>query len=275
MSSSVIFVGLLIGFLALSCAQLLPLEEVKTLETISRKLRNPHWKNISQSSCQDGGAGFFKYFAKQIFSKVTCKCSFPNNTCHVTIIEMKGLNLTGVIPEELGNLTQLEKIDFTRNYISGSIPASLSRSPIRFLYLWGNRLSGLIPTDGFTLLRELELEDNQFEGPLPQNLGKLTQLEKIHLSGNNFTGTIPESYKNLKNLIDFRIGGSQLSGKIPEFIGNWSKLKKLDLQGASLDGPIPYTISSLKYVKQLMISDLNGPSMPFPTLRYMKDIQIL
>ncbi|RXI02894.1 hypothetical protein DVH24_002972 [Malus domestica] len=275
MSSSVIFVGLLIGFLALSCAQLLPLEEVKTLETISRKLRNPHWKNISQSSCQDGGAGFFKYFAKQIFSNVTCKCSFPNHTCHVTVIEMKGLNLTGVIPEELGNLTRLEKIDFTRNYISGSIPASLSRSPIRFLYLLGNRLNGLIPTDSFTLLRELDLEDNQFEGPLPQNLGKLTQLEKILFSGNNFTGTIPESYRNLKNLIDFRIGGSQLSGKIPEFIGNWSKLQKLDLQGASLEGPIPYTIFSLKYVTELMISDLNGPSMPFPTLRYMKGIRIL
>nr|XP_028956503.1 probable LRR receptor-like serine/threonine-protein kinase At1g53430 [Malus domestica] len=183
MSSSVIFVGLLIGFLALSCAQLLPLEE-----------------------------DF---------------CCFVRMVAVGFVFEMKGLNLTGVIPEELGNLTRLEKIDFTRNYISGSIPASLSRSPIRFLYLLGNRLNGLIPTDSFTLLRELDLEDNQFEGPLPQNLGKLTQLEKILFSGNNFTGTIPESYRNLKNLIDFRIGGSQLSGKIPEFIGNWSKLQKL------------------------------------------------
>ncbi|KAB2623546.1 LRR receptor-like serine/threonine-protein kinase [Pyrus ussuriensis x Pyrus communis] len=56
----------------------------------------------------------------------------------------------------------------------------------------------------------------------------------------------------------------------------WEGLRSAgDLQGASLEGPIPYTISSLKYVTELMISDLNGPSMPFPTLRYMKDIQIL
>nr|XP_028956501.1 probable LRR receptor-like serine/threonine-protein kinase At1g53430 [Malus domestica] len=200
MSSSVIFVGLLIGFLALSCAQLLPLEE-----EISNPRRLP------------SGIAKIKHEAFKSSSEPT----------KMEVLEMKGLNLTGVIPEELGNLTELEKIDFTRNYISGSIPASLSRSPIRLLYLLGNQLSGLIPTDGFTLLRELELEDNQFEGPLPQNLGRMTQLERILLSGNNFTGTIPESYRNLKNLIVFRIGGSQLSGKIPEFIGNWSKLQIL------------------------------------------------
>ncbi|XP_048441873.1 probable LRR receptor-like serine/threonine-protein kinase At1g53440 [Pyrus x bretschneideri] len=275
MSSSVIVVGLLMGLLALSCAQLLPLEEVKTLETISRKLHNPHWKNISQTSCQDGGVGFFKHFTAHIFSNVTCKCSFANNTCHVKIIKLKGLNLTGVIPEEFGDLTHLEEIDLTHNYISGSIPASLSRCPIRSLYLLGNRLSGSIPAGDFTLLRELVLEDNQFEGPLPQNLGRLTHLERLLLSANDFTGTIPESYGYLKNLIDFRIGGSQLSGKIPEFIGNWSKLQKLDLQGTSMEGPIPYTISSLKDLKELMISDLDGPSMPFPTLKYMKNIQIV
>ncbi|KAB2623553.1 LRR receptor-like serine/threonine-protein kinase [Pyrus ussuriensis x Pyrus communis] len=274
MSSSVIVVGLLMGLLALSCAQLLPLEEVKTLETISRKLHNPHWKNISQTSCQDGGVGFFKYFTAHIFCNVTCKCSFAN-TCHVRIIKLKGLNLTGVIPEEFGDLTHLEEIDLTHNYISGSIPASLSRCPIRSLYLLGNRLSGSIPVGDFTLLRELVLEDNHFEGPLPQNLGRLTHLERLLLSANDFTGTIPESYGYLKNLIDFRIGGSQLSGKIPEFIGNWSKLQKLDLQGTSMEGPIPYTISSLKDLKELMISDLNGPSMPFPTLKYMKNIQIV
>ncbi|XP_048441869.1 probable LRR receptor-like serine/threonine-protein kinase At1g53430 [Pyrus x bretschneideri] len=202
MSSSVIFVGLLIGFLALSCAQLLPLEE-ENYETLTGRI------------------------SAKVLAKMVEQASSNTLLTKFSAIELKGLNLTGVIPEELGNLTQLEKIDFTRNYISGSIPASLSRSPIRFLYLLGNRLSGLIPSGDFTLLRELDLKDNQFEGPLPLNLGRLTQLERILLSGNNFTGTIPESYRNLKNLIDFRIGGSQLSGKIPEFIGNWSKLQKL------------------------------------------------
>ncbi|RXH84042.1 hypothetical protein DVH24_026941 [Malus domestica] len=222
---------------------------VKILETISKKLHNTHW-NISQSSCQDGGAGFYKYFTDDILSNVTCNCSFPSNTCHVTIIEMKGLNLTGVIPEELGNLTHLEAIDLTRNYINGSIPASLSRAPFRALNLLGNRLSGSIPIDGFTMLTELVLEDNQFEGHLPQNIGKLTNLKRLLLSANNFTGTIPDSYGNLKNLTDF------------------------DMQGTSLEGPIPSIISSLKNLTELRISDLNGSS-PFPNLEDMKDIELV
>ncbi|ONI12340.1 hypothetical protein PRUPE_4G158000 [Prunus persica] len=280
-STSKIVFALVLGFLALNCftgfesnAQLLPLEEVRTLETISTKLHNTLW-NISRSSCQGGGSGFYRYFTDNILSNVTCNCSFANNTCHVTNIELKGLNLTGVIPDEFGNLTHLEEIDLTRNYINGSIPASLSRAPLRILSLLGNRLSGSIPAaiGDFTMLRELVLEDNQFDGPLPQSLGKLTDLERLLLSANNFTGTIPESLGNLKKLDDFRIDGSRLSGKIPSFIGNWTNLERLDMQGTSMEGPIPSTISLLKNLTQLRISDLNGSSMPFPNLTDTKNLE--
>ncbi|KHN19489.1 Putative LRR receptor-like serine/threonine-protein kinase, partial [Glycine soja] len=71
------------------------------------------------------------------------------------------------------------------------------------------------------------LEDNQLEGPLPQSLGKMSNLLRLLLSANNFTGIIPDTYGNLKNLTQFRIDGSSLSGKIPSFIGNWTKLDRL------------------------------------------------
>ncbi|XP_021814907.1 probable LRR receptor-like serine/threonine-protein kinase At1g53430 [Prunus avium] len=282
-STSKIVFALALGFLALNCftgfesnAQLLPLEEVRTLGTISTKLHNTLW-NINRSSCQNGGSGFYRYFTNNILSNVTCNCSFANNTCHVTNIELKGLNLTGVIPDEFGNLTHLEEIDLTRNYINGSIPASLSRAPLRILSLLGNRLSGSIPTaiGDFTMLRELVLEDNQFDGPLPQSLGKLTDLERLLLSANNFTGTIPESLGNLKKLVDFRIDGSRISGKIPSFIGNWTNLDRLDMQGTSMEGPIPSTLSLLKNLTELRISDLNGSSMPFPNLTDTKNLEVV
>ncbi|PQP92376.1 hypothetical protein Pyn_05438 [Prunus yedoensis var. nudiflora] len=204
-STSKIVFALALGFLALNCftgfesnAQLLPLEEVRTLETISTKLHNTLW-NISRSSCQNGGSGFYRYFTDNILSNVTCNCSFANNTCHVTNIELKGLNLTGVIPDEFGNLTHLEEIDLTRNYINGSIPASLSRAPLRILSLLGNRLSGSIPTaiGDFTMLRELVLEDNQFDGPLPQSLGKLTDLERLNFLPDFILDVIPSFCEQL------------------------------------------------------------------------------
>ncbi|BBH01630.1 Leucine-rich repeat transmembrane protein kinase [Prunus dulcis] len=251
---------------------------VRTLETISTKLHNTLW-NISRSSCQGGGSGFYRYFTDNILSNVTCNCSFANNTCHVTNIELKGLNLTGVIPDEFGNLTHLEEIDLTRNYINGSIPASLSRAPLRILSLLGNRLSGSIPAaiGDFTMLRELVLEDNQFDGPLPQSLGKLTDLERLLLSANNFTGTIPESLGNLKKLDDFRIDGSRLSGKIPSFIGNWTNLERLHIHGRphSFHHLFVEKLNSIVRARSsiLRISDLNGSSMPFPNLTDTKNLE--
>ncbi|XP_050371084.1 probable LRR receptor-like serine/threonine-protein kinase At1g53430 [Argentina anserina] len=271
-----------VGFLLLICftgfethAQLLPLQEVKALETISQKLQNSFWNNISQSSCQNVGSSFNKNITDDFRSNVTCDCTFANNTCHVTIIEMKGLNLTGILPEEFGNLTHLQELDLTRNYINGSIPTGISRAPLRILSLLGNRLSGSIPKEigDIATLTDLVLEDNQLEGPLPENLGSLSSLSRLLLSANNFTGKIPESFGNLKNLTDIRIDGSRISGKMPTFIGNWTKLDRLDMQGTSMEGPIPSTISLLTNLTELRISDLNESSMPFPNLEDLKILE--
>ncbi|KAH1222936.1 putative LRR receptor-like serine/threonine-protein kinase [Glycine max] len=260
-----------------SNAQLLPQDEVKLLQAISDKVENLNWK-VTQRSC-NGDRGFdnrniSRDNKSQIIRNVTCDCSFNNNTtCHVTSIALKGLNISGPIPDEFGNLTRLEILDLTWNNFNGSIPKSLGRlSSVVNLSLLGNRLTGSIPSEigDMASLQELNLEDNQLEGPLPQSLGKMSNLLRLLLSANNFTGIIPDTYGNLKNLTQFRIDGSSLSGKIPSFIGNWTKLDRLDLQGTSLDGPIPSVISYLTNLTELRISDLKGPTMTFPNLKNLK-----
>ncbi|XP_010644095.1 probable LRR receptor-like serine/threonine-protein kinase At1g53430 [Vitis vinifera] len=262
-----------------SHAQDIPEDEVKALNTISSKLNisaklnNSYW-SVSQSSCREG-RDFNVNITSEIRSLVTCNCTFVNSTvCHVTNIQLKGLNLTGVLPAEFGSLKYLQELDLTRNYFNGSIPTSFSRLPLVNLSLLGNRLSGSIPKEigGIATLEELILEDNQLEGPLNENLGNLGRLRRLLLSGNNFTGTIPQNFRNLKNLTDFRIDGNNLFGKIPDLIGNWTKLDKLFLQGTSMEGPIPSTISQLKNLTELMISNLNGASMSFPDLQDMKNM---
>ncbi|KAL5564977.1 hypothetical protein UlMin_028141 [Ulmus minor] len=277
------------GFLALYCingfgysAQLLPEDEVQTLQTISQKLElSRFWNNISQSSCNQLDKDFNNTIIvdKKIQHNVTCDCTYDNNTvCHVNKIELKGLNLTGVIPDELGNLTHLEILDLSRNYFHGSISQTFSAAPLNFLSVLGNRLNGPIPEyiGDFTTLKDLVLRDNQFEGFLPQQLGHLSNLERLILSGNNFTGTIPETFGNLKNLTDFRIDGTGLSGTIPRFIGNWTRLFRLDMQGTSMEGPVPSNISLLKNLTELRISDLGGSSnIPFPSLSGLINLQRL
>ncbi|XP_062086894.1 probable LRR receptor-like serine/threonine-protein kinase At1g53440 [Humulus lupulus] len=259
---------------------------VQILKTISRKLPplSDIWKNITPNSCMNrNSSGFNTTISTKpydILSIVTCSdsCSSQNATfCHVKEIKLKGLNLVGVLPEEFGNLTHLEVIDLSGNYISGSIPRSFSRLPLRILAVLGNRLSGSIPPEigNISTLTELVLEANLFDGHLPPELGRLRNLQRLLLSANNFTGPIPETFGKLLNLTDFRIDGTRISGSIPALIGNWTNLGRLNMQGTSMEGPLPSSISNLKNLTELRISDLVRPSTTFPNLRDLKLLQVL
>ncbi|KAK2414813.1 Leucine-rich repeat transmembrane protein kinase [Trifolium repens] len=252
-------------FVALNCflqefgsnAQLIPQDEVKSLQAISDKLKNVKWKVTEHSCIDDGGFNNDNIIDTEndIARNVTCDCNFQNNTvCHVTSIFLKGQNIAGVMPSEFGNLTEL-----------------------KVLSLSGNGLSGPIPTEigDITSLEDLVLENNELGGPLPPSLGNLSNLKRLLLSSNNFAGTIPESFGKLKNLTAFSIDGSSLSGQIPSFIGNWTKLDRLNMQGTSMEGPIPSTISELKLLTELRISDLTGSTMTFPSLKDLKNLQLL
>ncbi|KAF7822595.1 putative LRR receptor-like serine/threonine-protein kinase [Senna tora] len=262
-----------------SIAQLIPQDEVEALQAISDKLTNVNW-NVSQRSCS-GDAGFHNVTTSgnDIITNIICNCTFQNDTvCHVTNILLKGQNISGVLPTEFGNLTELKQLDLSRNYLNGSIPTSFKAIPLVNLSLLGNRISGSIPTEiaEIATLEELVLEDNQLEGALPPSLGNLSNLRRLLLSANNFTGTIPETYGSLKNLTDFRIDGSTLSGSIPSFIGNWTKIDILNMQGTGMAGPIPSTISNLTIITELRISDLNGSTtMTFPNLKDLKSLERL
>ncbi|KAG6793754.1 hypothetical protein POTOM_002977 [Populus tomentosa] len=280
---------------------------MQILQTISYKLKNNNWTTIDRTSCSS--AQWKLYISDppkndRIQSNVTCDCTFENNTvCHVISFKLKGFNLTGVLPVEFRNLTQLREIilpffllyddlnfrmtemkhpslysDLSRNYLNGSIPGSLAELPnLQSLSLLANRLSGSIPREigSFATLKSLVLEDNLLGGSLHPDLGNLKSLERLLLSANNFSGTIPDTFGNLKNLNDFRIDGSELSGKIPDFIGNWTNITTLDLQGTSMEGPIPSTISLLKKLTTLRISDLKGSSSTFPNLKDMTNMKKL
>ncbi|KAG7657371.1 Malectin domain [Arabidopsis suecica] len=280
-TEKVVYVLLLI-FICLenfgSNAQLLPEDEVQTLRTIFRKLQN-QTVNIERTSCLDRKWNFVAESTSKLpTSNITCDCTFnASSVCRVTNIQLRGFNLRGIIPPEFGNLTRLTEIDLVLNFLSGTIPTTLSQIPLEILAVTGNRLSGPFPPQlgQITTLTDVIMESNLFTGQLPPNLGNLRSLKRLLISSNNITGRIPESLSNLKNLTNFRIDGNSLSGKIPDFIGNWTRLVRLDLQGTSMEGPIPASISNLKNLTELRITDLRGPTSPFPDLQNMTNMERL
>ncbi|KAI3981030.1 hypothetical protein MKX01_036576 [Papaver californicum] len=191
--------------------------------------------------------------------------------------QLKQLRVTGELPDEFANLSYLQEIDLNVKYLSGSIPKAWKTLPLVNLAMLGNNIGGSIPKEiaEIVTLQHLVLTDNQLEGPLPPELGKLTRLTQLALSGNNFTGVLPATFANLKNMGDFKIAGTSISGKIPDFFGNWTQLTELDIRGTSMEGPIPTTIFHLKNLTTLRVSDLKGPNTPFPDFQDMNKMSQL
>ncbi|KAB2605480.1 leucine-rich repeat receptor-like serine/threonine-protein kinase [Pyrus ussuriensis x Pyrus communis] len=275
---SLFFVACFVTF-AFGAARL-PNDEVQTLKEIAKTLGKTDWDFSGDANPCSGQLPWTDPSPLKGFDKsIICNCSFENRTvCHITGIILKSQDLQGTLPLELVNLTYLQEIDLTRNYLSGTIPPVWSSLPLLLnISLVGNHLTGSIPKElgDITTLKSLDISFNNFSGPLPLELGSLANIERMLLSSNNFNGELPKTFAKLTKIKDFRISDSQFSGQIPDFIGNWKNLEKLLIQASGLTGPIPSGIFLLTSLTDLRITDLSGPESPIPSLDKMKKMKTL
>ncbi|KAL6584045.1 hypothetical protein OROMI_003334 [Orobanche minor] len=91
----------------------------------------------------------------------------------------------------------------------------------------GNLLTGNIPSElgKLTDLFDLNVANNHFEGPIPDNLSSCTNLN-VHLSYNNFRGPIPVELSQIGNLDTLDLSNNRLSGHMPSSLGDLEHLLK-------------------------------------------------
>ncbi len=111
---------------------------------------------------------------------------------------------------------------------------------------------------------ELSLINNDLSGPIPPELGDLTELSKLELDLNALTGPIPPELGNLTNLRHFSLDGNELTGSIPPELGNLSNLWILSLWDTGVSGSIPPELGKLTNVwyLRLLNNNLSGPIPP-------------
>ena len=142
--------------------------------------------------------------------------------------------LSGEIPPELGNLSNLEWLYLGFNGLSGEIPPELgSLSNLVNLVLGGNQLSGQIPPElgNLSNLTVLDLFENQLSGEIPPELGNLSNLQVLRLYSNGLGGSIPSELGNLTSLEWLYLGDNPLSGAVPVELGSLPNLTQLGLFG--------------------------------------------
>ena len=116
-------------------------------------------------------------------------------------------------------------------------------------------LIGPIPPElgDLSQLRTLALEGNELKGPIPPELGNLSHLTQLHLGDNSLIGPIPPELGNLTQLTDLELLDNELTGAIPPELANLSSLTLLNLSQNELAGPIPPDLANLSSLETLAL----------------------
>jgi Leucine-rich repeat (LRR) protein len=176
----------------------------------------------------------------------------------VTSIILPYNNLTGKLPSELGDLSELMILYLNNNAIGDTLPEHLgSLTNLESLYIMRNNFTGGIPDSigNLSSLQEFYADYNNFNDTIPHQIGNLSSLRELKLNNNNVSGTIPPSLGDLSSLTILDLNANALSGSIPPELGRLGSLYTLDLSSNQLTGSIPDSLENLYSVTTLDLSD--------------------
>lgn len=157
-----------------------------------------------------------------------------NTNNRVSVINLNENNVTGNLPPEIGNLSELQLLKLYNNDFQGVIPIEIEK---------------------LTNLRELELDNNNFTGQIPTQISNLVELETLWLNNNNLSGEIPNEIWNLTNIKNLYLGNNELvlTNGIPEEIKKLTKLETLHLSNIALEQPLTNELWNLGELNRLFL----------------------
>ncbi|KAJ3076966.1 hypothetical protein HDU98_010260 [Podochytrium sp. JEL0797] len=145
-------------------------------------------------------------------------------------------NLGGSIPNEMGMLLNLTRLDLAQNNLVHEIPAELGELLcLTDLYLNNNMLTGWIPVELGKLvkLKCMSLHGNLLSGRIPIELGNAIALEFLYLDHNCLLGTLPFQLGQLVALVELTLEENAFEGLVPWEWSNLILLKEISLMGSN------------------------------------------
>lgn len=167
-------------------------------------------------------------------------------------------DLSGSIPDCIGELPALDYLDMSNNKLVGCLPSSISKlTALKELKLHYNQLSGTIPSEisHLTSLRGLHLESNAFTGQIPVAMCSMISLTKLNLGLSQLSGCIPPEIVTLVNIQELKLNNNNLTGEIPKNLSRLTNLKMLCLNDNKLEGTIPEELGTMTSLKKLHLNN--------------------
>jgi Leucine-rich repeat (LRR) protein len=166
----------------------------------------------------------------------------------VHTLDLRDNGLANNLPENLGNLHELQRLFLVNNSLTGRIPLGIMNlQHVQYLHLSNNNFGGQIPGNIGKLknLLELLLGGNSLSGPIPDSIGSCSELVRLELNGNKLTGKLPETIGQLKKLTFMNLEENNFSGKLPSSLGDALNLEGLDISENNFEGSLPSSIGNL------------------------------
>ena len=215
----------------------------------------------------------------------------------VTRLELAGNGLTGAVPDALGDLTDLERLDLGGNTgLSGPLPPGLRlagslrrldiadtgacapaawRDWLETIEFTGRQCADDAPAADRAALEAFHAatggadwtDDANWltDAPLGEWYGVTTdaagRVTRLELDENGLTGAVPDVLGRLTNLERLDLGENELTGAVPDVLGVLTNLQWLHLDGNGLTGPIPEALGRLTGLRGLLLysNELIGP----------------
>ncbi|KAI5568280.1 hypothetical protein BDE02_12G004800 [Populus trichocarpa] len=209
---------------------------------------------------------------------------------HLQLLDLRFSNLTGSIPDDLGQLTELVSIDLSFNDYLSVEPSSFDKTiqnltMLRNLRLGSVNMPLVTPNSLANLsssLSALGLWDCGLKGKFPDNIFLLPNLQVLDLNNNdNLTGSFPSSnvsnslrllglshttisvylendfFSNLKLLEVLTLRECNIIRSNLTLIGHLTELTRLDLIGNNISGQIPSSFKNLVQLQSLYLGNNN------------------
>ncbi|PIN22693.1 Serine/threonine protein kinase [Handroanthus impetiginosus] len=210
------------------------------------------------------------------WTKVNC----DSTSLFVTAINLDSAGVSGTLPPELNQLSQLQSLALQKNSLTGTLPSFENMTSLEQIYLDNNDFTS-VPNNfllGLTNLQTFSISENFNLRPwvIPFYLTESTNLVSFYASNANITGIIPDIFGSFPNLQNLRLSYNNLTGSLPgSFSGSEIQNLWLNNQRVGFSGSIDVFANMTQLAQVWLHANMFSGAIPdLSNCRNLFDLQL-